>query len=56
MTQRLTKPSKPSRQDLLLAGTACTVCGRRLSAYNDNSTCWAHTLELPWKGPNHRPR
>ena len=34
----------------------CAVCGVRLSAYNDNDTCWAHTVELPWKGPNTRPR
>ena len=35
---------------------ACAVCGARLSSYNENPTCWAHTLELPWKGPSTRPR
>jgi hypothetical protein len=39
------------------AGTgACAVCGSKLSVYNANPTCWAHTLEIPWKGPNHKPR
>ncbi|MCW2599768.1 MAG: hypothetical protein JWM02_1597 [Frankiales bacterium] len=34
----------------------CAVCGSKLSAYNDNPTCWAHTPQLPWKGPNQKPR
>lgn len=45
---------KPKQQ--VVVPRACAVCGARLSAYNENPTCWAHTLELPWKGPNTRPR
>lgn len=34
---------------------SCTVCGERLSAYNPGPNCYAHTVGVPWKGPNHRP-
>lgn len=34
----------------------CTVCGERLSAYNRGPNCYAHTVDIPWKGPNARPR
>ncbi|MFN2539738.1 MAG: hypothetical protein ABR549_16525 [Mycobacteriales bacterium] len=44
-TDRTTRPHR-----------ACAVCGAKLSSYNDNETCWAHTVELPWKGPNTKPR
>jgi hypothetical protein len=53
MTSRTTRPT---RQDLKAASRACTVCSTRLSSYNENDTCWAHTVELPWKGPNTRPK
>jgi hypothetical protein len=33
----------------------CAVCGEKLSAYNDGPTCFAHTVGLPWRGPNNRP-
>lgn len=46
----------PTRHDLKAAAKACEVCGSKLSAYNANPTCWTHTQEVPWKGPNHRPR
>jgi hypothetical protein len=35
-------------------GRACSVCGERLSSYNPGPNCYAHTVGLPWKGPNHR--
>jgi hypothetical protein len=34
----------------------CSACGVKLSSYNRNETCWAHTVELPWQGPNTKPR
>lgn len=33
----------------------CLVCGERLSSYNTGETCFAHTVGVPWKGPNNRP-
>jgi hypothetical protein len=33
----------------------CAVCGEKLSSYNNGPTCYAHTVGLPWKGPNNRP-
>ena len=45
-----------TRADLLASTRRCTECGTRLSSYNDNDTCWAHTVELPWKGPHTKPR
>ncbi|MGB8649757.1 MAG: hypothetical protein WCD35_03745 [Mycobacteriales bacterium] len=51
-----TRTTRPSRQDLRAQERACLVCRSRLSAYNTNPTCWAHTVELPWQGPNTRPR
>ena len=35
---------------------ACTECGARLSAYNPGPNCYAHTLDIPWKGPGVRSR
>jgi hypothetical protein len=35
---------------------ACTVCGSRLSAYNAGPNCYAHTVDVPWKGPGPRHR
>ena len=32
----------------------CPVCGERLSAYNPGPACYAHTVGIPWKGPNHK--
>ncbi len=32
----------------------CTACGARLSAYNPGTACYAHTVDVPWKGPHHR--
>jgi|GEM_PF-6640736 len=34
---------------------ACLVCGERLSSYNPAPTCFAHTVGVPWNGPNNRP-
>ena len=34
----------------------CTECGARLSSYNKGPNCYAHTLDIPWKGPGVRPR
>ena len=48
--------TRPTRHELLAARRGCAVCGTRLSAYNDGQHCWTHTLEIPWKGPNHKPR
>jgi threonine dehydrogenase-like Zn-dependent dehydrogenase len=45
-----------TRQDVLAARRACAICGSRLSAYNERDTCFSHTVELPWKGPNTKPR
>ena len=44
------------RHALKATNRQCVVCGAKLSAYNENSTCWAHTLELPWKGPSTKPK
>lgn len=41
------------------AGTTratCTECGAPLSSYNPGPNCYAHTLDIPWKGPGVRPR
>ena len=35
---------------------ACTACGARLSAYNAGPHCYAHTLDVPWRGPGPLPR
>ena len=35
---------------------ACTECGARLSSYNPGPNCFAHTLDVPWKGPGVRTR
>ena len=40
----------------VVGARTCVVCGSPLSAYNAHPTCWAHTLEVPWKGPNTRPK
>jgi len=44
-----------TQADLKASTKVCRDCGTRLSAYNDNDTCWAHTAEQPWKGPNTKP-
>ena len=36
------------------ARPTCGVCGERLSAYNPGPNCYAHTVGVPWRGPNHR--
>ena len=46
----------PDRHAQKAARKTCAVCDSRLSAYNSNPTCWAHTLELPWMGPNTKPK
>jgi hypothetical protein len=35
---------------------SCTVCGSRLSAYNQGPNCYAHTVDVPWRGPYPRHR
>ena len=50
------KTVRLTRQDLQASTRACAVCGAKLSSYNENDTCWTHTVELPWKGPNTKPR
>lgn len=35
---------------------ACGECGARLSSYNPGPNCYAHTLDVPWRGPGARPR
>ena len=35
---------------------ACSACGVPLSSYNPGPNCFAHTLDIPWKGPGVRPR
>lgn len=37
------------------ARRACPECGERLSAYNAGPHCYAHTVGIPWKGPNNKP-
>ena len=32
-------------------GRTCTECGTKISKYNPNDTCWAHS---PLKVPHHR--
>ena len=34
----------------------CGVCGSRLSAYNAGPNCYAHTVDVPWRGPYPRHR
>jgi hypothetical protein len=34
----------------------CATCGVKLSSYNPGPHCYAHTLDVPWKGPGARPR
>ncbi|MCU1603320.1 MAG: hypothetical protein JWO22_4029 [Frankiales bacterium] len=50
------KTVRLTRQDLKESTRACSQCGAKLSSYNDNDTCFAHTVELPWKGPSTRPK
>jgi hypothetical protein len=38
------------------AGTACSVCGTKLSSYNPGPNCWQHTIGFPWRGPSAKPR
>ena len=38
------------------ARAACSACGVPLSSYNKGPNCYAHTLDIPWKGPGVRPR
>ena len=38
------------------ARAACSECGVPLSSYNKGPNCYAHTLDIPWKGPGVRPR
>ena len=41
---------------LRIGSAACTVCGARLSGYNAGPNCYAHTVDVPWKGPGPLPR
>ena len=34
----------------------CSECDARLSSYNPGPNCFAHTLDVPWKGPGGWPR
>ena len=47
---------KPVERARAGARAACTVCGSRLSSYNQGPNCYAHTLDIPWKGPGTRHR
>lgn len=38
------------------ARATCTECSAPLSAYNPGPNCYAHTIDIPWKGPGVRPR
>jgi hypothetical protein len=38
------------------ARATCSECGVPLSSYNPGPNCFAHTLDIPWKGPGVRPR
>ena len=38
------------------ARATCTECGAPLSSYNPGPNCFAHTLDIPWKGPGVRHR
>ena len=53
MTARVTRLT---RQDLKASVRRWSACDAKLSSYNDNDTCWAHTVDLPWNGPNTKPR
>jgi hypothetical protein len=51
-------PASPSAASPSAVGGTrrrCVVCGERLSSYNPEPTCFAHTVNVPWKGPNNRP-
>lgn len=47
--------AKPSAHPSVRTVKTCAVCGERLSSYNPGPNCYAHTVDLPWKGPAHRP-
>jgi hypothetical protein len=51
-------PTRPAadRRPLQATRQACTECGARLSSYNPGPNCFAHTLDVPWKGPGVRAR
>lgn len=46
------KPVQKARE----GAAACETCGVRLSSYNPGPHCYAHTLDVPWKGPGSRSR
>lgn len=52
LTGTTLKPVQKARTGV----ATCPACGRRLSAYNAGPACYAHTVEVPWKGPTARPR
>ena len=47
---------KPVQKKEREGRAVCTECGVRLSSYNAGPNCYAHTLDIPWKGPGVRPR
>jgi hypothetical protein len=53
-----TRPTGATMRPVARAGTperrSCPACGERLSAYNPGPHCYAHTIGVPWKGPNQR--
>jgi len=52
LTGRTGKPVPKAREDT----AECATCGARLSSYNPGPHCYAHTVDVPWKGPGPRPR
>jgi hypothetical protein len=50
------RPATTSAGKAQAGAQACTECGARLSSYNPGPNCFAHTLDIPWKGPGVRPR
>ena len=49
---RTAKPVQKARDGV----AQCATCGVRLSSYNPGPHCYAHTLDVPWKGPGPRHR
>jgi hypothetical protein len=54
-TRRAGSSSKPVLK-ARVTRAHCTQCDAQLSAYNPGPNCFAHTLDVPWRGPGVRIR
>jgi hypothetical protein len=51
-----TRQSPDALRRVPRAPATCSECGAKLSSYNPGPNCYAHTLDIPWKGPGVRVR